>query len=272
MPTITVNDVELFYEEYGSGPETIVFSHGYLMTHEMFAAQIEAFKDRFRCIAYDHRGHGRSQVTEAGYEMDNLVADAAALIEALLPDGSCHFVGMSTGGYVGLRLGIFRPELLKSLTLIDTDAVTTAPAEMRQYNMLLYAFRLLGFKAVIGQVMPILFGEKFLNDPARQPLVESWRQKITSQNRAGMFKFGKGIFSRESVADRLAEIAVPTAVIVGDKDIATPLAYAEQMVAGLPQAHLHLIPDSGHTSPIEEPAAVTAVMQQFYKALDLAKS
>lgn len=271
MPTVHVNDVDLYYVVYGDGAETIVFSHGFLMTLAMFQTQIDVFKDQFRCIAFDHRGHGRSQAAEDGYEMDNLVADAAALIEALSPEAPVHFVGMSTGGYVGIRLGIYHPELLKSLVLIDTDAVATDPDQLRQYNMMLVIFRYLGFRPVLGRAMSILFGAKFLQDPARKDQVDSWRKIITKHNRRALFKFGKGVFHRESVADKIAGITTPTAVIVGEKDIPTPLDLSEQMVKAISGAQLHVIPDAGHTSPVEEPEAVTAVMQQFYKQLGVYK-
>ena len=73
MSEITVNGVSLFYEEKGSGTETIVFSHSYLVDNTHFAPQIEALSDRYRCIAYDHRGHGRSQAPKDGYDMENLL-------------------------------------------------------------------------------------------------------------------------------------------------------------------------------------------------------
>jgi len=96
MSKITVNGVTLHYEEKGSGLETIVFSHSYLLDNTHFAPQIEALGDRYRCIAYDHRGHGQSQAPKDGYDMENLYNDAVALIEAL-NCAPCHFVGLSTG-------------------------------------------------------------------------------------------------------------------------------------------------------------------------------
>lgn len=272
MPAIKVNGVELFYKESGSGAETIVFSHGYLMTHEMFGAQLEVFQDHFRCIAYDHRGHGRSQVTENGYEMENLTADGAALLAALSPDTPCHFVGMSTGGYVGLRLAIYRPELLKSLILIDTDAETTSPEKLREYELMLFILKYLGVRPIVGRTMSILFGQKFIKDRARHDQVKFWRQRIGHQNRSALVKFGKGIFYRPSVLDQLGAVKVPTAVIVGEQDVPTPIALSERMAAGIADSSLHLIPDAGHTSPVEEPAAVNRVMKQFYEKLGILPS
>ena len=83
MPLIEVNDVSLCYEEHGDATESVVFVHGLLMNRHMFDAQIEALKSRYRCIAFDLRGQGESEVTRSGYDMDNLTRDTAALIEAL---------------------------------------------------------------------------------------------------------------------------------------------------------------------------------------------
>jgi pimeloyl-ACP methyl ester carboxylesterase len=121
MPTRVINGAELHYEERGSGPETIVFSHGLLMSGDMFREQVEALSDRYRCVSYDHRGQARSAVTETGYDMDSLTADAAALISEL-GAAPCHFVGLSMGGFIGMRLAIHHRNLLRSLVLMDTSA------------------------------------------------------------------------------------------------------------------------------------------------------
>src|SRR5262245_53535714 len=116
MPTVKVNGVELFYKETGSGPETIVFSHGLMMDHSMFEAQRAVLSDQFRVIAYDHRGQGQSEETSNGQDMETLTTDAANLILALNA-APCHFAGLSMGGFVGLRLAARRPALLRTLTL-----------------------------------------------------------------------------------------------------------------------------------------------------------
>ena len=74
----------------------------------MFRAQIDRLKPHYRCIAYDHRGQGDSAIAPDGYDMDTLAEDAAALIVAL-DAGPCHFVGLSMGGFVGMRLALPGP-------------------------------------------------------------------------------------------------------------------------------------------------------------------
>ncbi len=121
MPEIGINGARLYYEEAGSGSETIVFSHSFLLNCDNFKHQIETLKDRYRCLAYDHRGQGRSEVMEDGYDMENLYTDAVDFIEAH-NCAPCHFVGLSMGGVIGTQIALYRPDLLKSLILMGTPA------------------------------------------------------------------------------------------------------------------------------------------------------
>lgn len=268
MPQIRVNNVELFYEEKGSGPEVMLFSHGYLMDHTMYDHQVEAFKDEFRCIAYDQRGHGRSEAITSSYDLDALVNDAIGLIEAL-KIAPVHFVGMSTGGFIGLRIALRRPELLKSLALIDTSADVEEKSKLSQYNLLLKTVNLVGWKPVIGRVMPILFNEVFLEDPKRQDEVKKWRGIITGHNVKAVTAFGKAIFARDSVVNQLGNIKAPSVVIVGKHDAATPSAYAQTMADRIHDTRMRVIPDSGHSSPVEKPRAVAEAMRTFYERVGI---
>ena len=105
MPTILVNGVNLFYKESGSGPETIVFSHGLLMDHTMFEPQRAVFEKQYRVIAYDHRAQGQSEDIGRGYDMSTIADDAALLIRAL-EAAPCHFAGLSMGGFAGMRVAV----------------------------------------------------------------------------------------------------------------------------------------------------------------------
>jgi len=262
MSEITVNGVTLFYEEKGSGPETIVFSHSYLVDSTHFAPQIEALSDQYRCIAYDHRGHGLSQAPKSGYDMENLYTDAVALIEAL-NCAPCHFVGLSTGGFIGVRIGIRRPELLSSLILMDTTAEAEPEKNFKQFKLLMSIVRWLGWRPVINKVMSLLFTEKFLTDPGRQDEVMHWKELITSGNKKALRQFGMGIFFRASVFEELSAITTPTLVMVGEKDRSKPLSEAQRTVEKIHGAKLVIIPEAAHLCTIEEPAAVTEAIEEF---------
>jgi pimeloyl-ACP methyl ester carboxylesterase len=262
MPEVLVNGARLFYEEMGSGPETIVFSHSYLLDSHHFNAQMQALRDRYRCVAFDHRGHGRSEVTETGYDMENLYSDAVMLIEAL-KCAPCHFVGLSTGGFIGLRIAIRRADLLRSLILMDTSADPEPEENLKQYKLLMFIVKWVGWRPVVGKVMPIFFAKKFLSDPARQNQVKEWKGRIMSSNKKAMVKFGQGIFGRVGVYEELPNIKIPTLMIVGEEDAATPADKAKRIAENVPGAKLVVIPGAGHLCTVEEPTAVTAAMELF---------
>ena len=262
MPKIYISDAAIHYEEHGTGPETIIFAHGLLWSGRMFDHQVNALKDRYRCITFDFRGQGQSEVTKSGYDMDTLYEDAATLIEAL-QCAPCHFVGLSMGGFIGLRLAIRRPELLKSLVLLESTADPEPGENIGQYRKLNFVARWFGLGLVADRVMPIMFGQKFLNDPSRAALKTAWRKHLISNHRLGITRAVKGVIEREGVYDQLDQITTPTLIIVGDQDVATPPAKSERMQARITGSNLVVIPGAGHTSSVEEPEAVNAALKEF---------
>ncbi len=262
MPHLQINGASIYYEEHRNGPETLVFSHGLLWSGYMFHNQIAVLKDRYRCITFDHRGQGQSEVTQSGYDIESLYKDAIALIEAL-GCAPCHFVGLSMGGFVGLRVGIRRPDLLKSLTIIESSSDPEAKEAARRYRMLSIVARWIGLRVVADRVMAIMFGQKFLNDPDRADLKHEWKERMVANHRIGITRAVSGIITREGITEQLDQIKAPTLIIVGDQDVATVPEKAEKMHAGIPNSKLVIIPDAGHTSTVEEPEAVTAAMADF---------
>jgi 3-oxoadipate enol-lactonase len=121
MPRIAVDGAEIHCEDTGGPGAPVVFAHGLLWSSDLFRFQIESFRGTHRCIAFDFRGQGRSEVAPGGYDMDTLARDAAQIIEKL-GAAPCHFVGLSMGGFIGMRLAARRPELLRSLSLLETAA------------------------------------------------------------------------------------------------------------------------------------------------------
>lgn len=262
MPHMQINGANLYYESHGSGVETIVFAHGLLFSGAMFREQIDALKDRYRCVTFDFRGQGQSEVTHGGYDVESLYADAVGLIETL-GCAPCHFAGLSMGGFVGLRIAVRRPDLLRSLILIETSSEPEPQKNMGRYAMLTFVARWLGLGLAINPVMQIMFGRTFLNDPQRADQRRMWKQRILANDRIGITRAVSGIIPRPGVTDQLVRITTPALIIVGDQDVATVPAESERMHARIRNSELVVIPGAGHTSTIEEPAAVTAAMREF---------
>jgi pimeloyl-ACP methyl ester carboxylesterase len=259
MPHINCNNASLFYIDEGTGEETIVFSHGLLFSHEMFRAQIDFFKSQYRCIAYDHRGQGQSEVTKTGYDMDGLFLDAAALIENLQV-GPVHFVGLSMGGFVGMRLATRKPHLIKSLTLMETSA--DSEVNKLKYSVLNLIFKVAGSKPIYKKIMHILFGKSFMNDPERAEDRLYWENKMMAIPKT-VTRAVSGVISRSGVFEEIKSIQKPTLVIVGDEDVATTPEKAQRIHKQINGSVLEIIPGAGHSSTIEKPDEVNSILEKF---------
>ncbi len=269
MPILRVNQADLHYTDQGTGPGNLFFGHGLLWSGEMFRAQVDYFSRRYRCVTLDWRGQGRSAITPDGYDMDTLAADAAAVIEQL-GLAPCHYVGLSMGGFVGLRLALHRPELLRSLILLESTADPEPAANVPRYRRLNWVARWIGLWPVAGRVMPIMFGRNFLTDPARAAERRYWRQQLLRNRRHGITRAVAGVIERQGVYAHLDRISLPTLIVVGDQDVATPPTYSQRMQARIPGAQLIVIPGAGHSATVEEPAAINAAIDSFLQQVGTA--
>lgn len=265
MPYTRINGARLYYEETGSGPETIVFSHGLLMSGELFRDQVDALSDRYRCVVYDHRGQARSEVTRGGYDMDSLTADALQLIRSLNA-APCHFAGLSMGGFVGMRLAIHHPECIRSLILMETSADPEPEENRGPYRKMAFIGRWLGFRPLTDRLMHIMFSHSFLNDPEKTVVREQWKEHFLGLNRVGTARAARAVIEREGVYEKLAQIVAPTLILVGDEDVATVPAKSERMHLAIKGSELRMISRAGHSSSVEQPQQVTQAIEAFLAA------
>lgn len=253
---------KIHYVEQGRGP-CVVFAHGFVMDHTMFAAQFEDLPDHYRCIAWDMRGHGHSEWPPGPWSMQDLVVDLIRFIEDLNA-APCHLVGMSIGGMMAVRLGIQREDLLRSLVLVDTSADAEPPDSAELYR---------GFQANIAasdgiseelarSTLPIFYGPGFME---RQPdALEVHVDRETKMPAEPVIEGLRALINRDSVVDRLAEVHVPTLVIHGELDSAIPMARAEELASRIPRAELIRVPGAGHTTPLETPDVVNKALAEFF--------
>jgi len=267
MATIDLDGTSLYYEDTGPGStgETIAFSHGLLWGTELFAPQIAALRGRYRCIAWDHRGQGQSDGDHrVCIGMELVWQDAVRVVEQLA-GGAVHFCGLSMGGFVAMRMAARRPDLVRSLVLLETSSDPEPIEKVARYRMLTRITRLIGPKLVKNKVAPIMMGNTILTDKARRAELAKFVDLMS--RRRDIWRAVNGVVDRAGIHGELGRITAPTLVVVGDEDLATPRAKAERIAGAIAGARLVTIPRAGHSSPVEEPALVTAAIEQFLQAL-----
>ena len=251
MASIKVNGTTLHYEDCGSGEQTIVFSHGLLWSTRLFDPQVSYFSDRFRCLSYDHRGQGRSDIPDTrSISIETLAEDAIAFIESRV-QGPCHFVGLSMGGFVGMRVAARRPDLVQSLVLMATQAGPEPAQNVPKYRLLNAIARGGGLRFLSSQVMPIMFGPTFLSDDDRRAERRLWRQRLTS-NRRRVYRAVNGVLERGDFTNELSQIVAPCLVLRGEEDAAISLEAAQHMSNHIHGAMFVPIPQAGHSCSIEQ--------------------
>ncbi len=260
MPRLIVRGADLYFEDHGTGPEAVVFAHGLLLSCRQFDGQVAALRGDYRCVAYDARGHGQSGTPPGGYDLDSQTEDAAALIRHL-GCGPCHFVGFSMGGFVGQRLAVRHPELLHSLTLIGSSA-SPEPNALR-FRLMGWVARLFGVRAVTSQVMAVQFSTDFLRDPSREEVRRVWFERIAAIDRAGALRAADAVNRRPDYATELGGVRVPTLILVGGEDRATPPEESKRMHARIAGSELTVVPGAGHAITIEHPEVVGRRLRAF---------
>jgi pimeloyl-ACP methyl ester carboxylesterase len=260
MPDFKDRGFRIHYVEQGQGP-AVVFVHGLVMDHTMYEAQFEDLPERYRCIALDLRGHGRSECPPGPWSMQDSVDDVVAFIEHA-GAAPCHLAGMSWGGMIAVRVGVQRPDLVRSLVLVDTSAGAERPewAELERWYMSQLSEQGMTDELIASSV-PLLFGERYQKEHPEGIAVYYDRLRTMDPN--GAVEGLRAVIERDSVLDKLGEIRVPALVIHGEADASIPMSEAEAICSGIAGAELVRIPDAGHSTPLEAPDAVNVALAEF---------
>jgi len=267
MPTFSRGEATTAYDDTGaprSRPDapTIVFGHGLLFGGWMFRRQIDGLRDDYRCITLDWRGQGQSPRARAGYDMDTLTDDAVGLIDRL-GTAPVHWVGLSMGGFVGMRVAARRPRSIRSLVLLNTSADREPLYGAVQDLLLAQIYRWAGIGPVQRQVENILFGATFRNAPEGRRIIDEWVMKLAESDRRGIAAAVVGVLTRKAVSHELCRITAPTLVIAGEQDKAIPIARGRRIAQAIAGARFELVPLAGHSSTLEQPEIVTALLRNF---------
>ena len=250
-----VNGIETNYEIHGKdGAPWLAFSHSLACSLRMWDGQIEAFKDRFRILAYDTRGHGASEAPKGPYTLDMLAEDLRQLLEQL-KIRKTHFVGLSMGGMIGQTLALKNPELLDRVVLADTGHAQT-PETLKQWDDRIKTAESKGMQPLVQGTIERWFTKDFRD----QPIVKKIAQLIAATPVPGYVGCCQAIAKLNTTA-RLKDIKRPVLAIAGEQDAAAP--GTRHIGENVPGAKLVMIPQAAHIANIEQADAFNRALRDF---------
>ncbi len=257
MSFADVNGQHIYFEDSGGGGAAVIFSHGFLMDHEMFEPQVRALAGEFRCITWDERGFGQTQAKGAFTYWDS--ADDALALLAHLGVEQAFFVGMSQGGFLSMRAALRAPDRVIGLGLVDTQSGTEAEEARPLYDAMVDDWTTNGpsdelTAAVAGIIMSPGYDHS------------SWIAKWQARPKGFIREPYRTLIERDDISDRLADITAPAIVFHGESDVAIPMDKAEQLLKEMPNCEeLVRVPGAGHASNLSHPDEVNGPLVAFLR-------
>jgi 3-oxoadipate enol-lactonase len=247
----------IYYEVHGDGP-AVLFCHGAGSNAATWWQQIPEFSRNFTCIAYDHRGFGRSQDGGASFDPRVLVDDALAVLDAERIDRAA-LVCQSLGSVTGLRLALSRPERVwafvpcSSPLGIEHARMQAGIARWTAGGITRVEERALGMNFVGAHPALVhLYGQIRRFNPSE----ESLRRRVA------------GLFAPEHLlpCSRLAALACPTLFVVGEHDPLVTPAIVRDLAQVLAGSRVVEVEDAGHSPYFERPATFNALVSSFLES------
>jgi pimeloyl-ACP methyl ester carboxylesterase len=223
----------------GGSAEPVLMLHGGLSDSELLLDPLEpSLRDRYRVVAFDRRGHGRTADTAAAFHYEDMATQSIAVIEKVI-GGPTHLVGWSDGAILALLITLRRPDLTRSLVLIGAN----------------YHF---------DGNMPISPGGSGLTI-LKQRYAE--RSPDGADHFSAVLKKSLAMFATEPTltTDDLRTISARALVMVGDDDLMT-LAHTASLYESLPHSQLAVIPGTSHAVLLEKPALMAEIVTDYLSA------
>jgi 3-oxoadipate enol-lactonase len=264
MKRIDIAGRAMAVRDCGRG-QPIVLVHGFPLDGRMWNAQIDALAATHRVITPDLRGHGQSLLQDTGDNaittMAQMADDLAAMLAALALNEPVCLCGLSMGGYVAWEFWRRHRDGLGSLVLCDTRGAADTPEVIDVRHATAARLMAEDTSFLAEAMLPKLLAPETLSEhPA---VVTQLTAMIAENNPLGLAAALRGMAARADASDWLAEIDVPTLVIVGEHDQISTVAEMRQIADALPDARFLEVPAAGHMPPMENAEVVNTALAEF---------
>jgi 3-oxoadipate enol-lactonase len=243
----------------GKGPPLFLF-HSLLSDRASFDAIVPELSKTYRVIVPELPGFGRSHAVSGGLagvadRMAEAVKDAAGGEDAIV-------LGNGYGGFAALQMAIRHPKIATRLILADSGAVFSEAGREAFRNMAA-ASRAKGLSAITDVAMRRLFAADF---QAGHPDLMADRREAFLRTDPDVFRAACEALATLDLRPELDRVKMPVLVLVGEHDEATPPPMSHELAAGLPQAHLEIIPGCAHVPQLQSPAIFLEMIGDFLPA------
>ncbi len=237
----------------------VALIHSLALDRGVWDGVVARLKEEAEILTFDCRGHGQSPRTPGPYTAQIFARDLAELLDHVGWDRAV-VVGCSMGGNVAQAFASEHPERVSALGLIDTTAWygADAPAKFKERADIA---RTNGLRNMIDFQLTRWFSDGFR---ASRPEVLERTTDIFLANDIDCYAASCGLLGAADTRARLGSFEMPTAVIVGEEDYATPVAMARQLHEAIPRSTLSIIAGARHLTPIEFPDRISAELRGLY--------
>ncbi|MEN6407666.1 MAG: alpha/beta fold hydrolase [Thermoguttaceae bacterium] len=259
--TRTSQNSKLYCVDRGEGTPVLLV-HGFPLDHTMWNHQIDALASRYRVLAPDLRGFGRSPMFGGDRAtMAELADDLVGLLDARGVNDPVVLCGLSMGGYIALQFWQNHAKRLRALVLCDTRAA--ADSSDVAAGRRVAADRVLreGVGSLVEGMTPRVFGAS--TQRLRPERIEPLRRVMLSSDPHAVAAAQRGMADRPDMRSRLGEIRCPALIVVGREDVSSPPAEMRTVADAIPGARYVEAPEAGHLSPWENPEAFNRALLEF---------
>ena len=250
--------MNLHFLDEGKGPPVLLL-HAFPLNRTMWVPQIAALKDRYRVIAPDIRGFGNTPVKDS-WTLEQAAGDVDELLSRLGID-TCAVAGLSMGGYIAFPFYSKFSARVTKLILANTRARADNEAEKRGRTEMIAALEQSGTSILPDRMLP-----RLLKPNAAASVVKRVREIMGTTTATGAIFASMAMRDRPDMSTVVHRIACPALVIAGDQDAVTRLEECRGMAESIRDCKFVSIPNAGHLSNLENPAAFNRALLDFLQS------